>query len=133
MAHRSITIDQLPLFDLPPAEPEEDAEARMIAAGILRHRQVDLADHQRGWVVLDWDTAGGDKKGDLIPAWICCVCGEPEPNEYWLTMNHSCYLIPGCAIHPPEERSDRPWQFRLADPDLIRQAGLTSDKRRDNA
>lgn len=86
-------------------------QAELIAAGIIRHGY-NLEDHQHGLIVLDWDTAGGDKKGDLIPAWICCVCGEPEPNEYWLTINHGCASIPGCDAH--DRTKPRPWRFRLA-------------------
>lgn len=116
--HRRTKAVQLDLFDLPPSTRWDDDEddADLVAAGILRHGQLDTDDHQRGWIVLDWDTAGGQKKGDLIPAWICCACGDPEPNRYWLSL-HSCYLIPGCVARP--RRPDTPWQFRLADPELV--------------
>lgn len=98
------------LFDLAPAGPDlDDEEAEQIALGILRHGR-DLSDHQRGFIVLDWDTAGGGKVGDLIPAWICCVCGGAEPNPYWLVTNHYCATIPGCIDGP----RTGPWVFRLA-------------------
>lgn len=108
---------QLELFDLASAVPDLDDDAELIAAGILRHGQLDTDDHQRGWIVLDWDTAGGRKKGDIIPAWVCCVCGEPEPNRYWLSNNHSCYLVPGCASRP--RNPNTPWRFRFADPEQV--------------
>jgi hypothetical protein len=111
--NRRAAAGQLTLFDLSQPEPDlHDEEDEMIALGILRHRH-DLSDHQRGFIVLDWDTAGGGKKGDLIPAWICCVCGGAEPNQYWLTINHYCATIPGCARHSDRPRKG-PWAFRLA-------------------
>lgn len=114
----SQVADQLPLFALSAVEPDEhDDTAELIALGIIRHGH-DLADHQRGWIVLDWDTAGGRKKGDLIPAWICCVCGGAEPNAYWLAINHSCEIVPGCARPRPWRRTGR-WVFRLADPQEV--------------
>lgn len=107
--------EQLALCDI--AEEDDTdwvGDQELVEAGILRHGH-DLSDHQRGWIILDWDTAGGGKKGDLIPAWICCVCGGPEPNEYWLAIEHSCATIPGCARHTDRPRKG-PWAFRLADP-----------------
>jgi hypothetical protein len=110
--NRAATADQLSLFDFG-TTVRTTAVDEMIEAGIMRHGY-DLADHQRGHIVLDWDTAGGGKKGGLIPAWICCVCGRPEPNAYWLTINHYCGTIPGCAARDP----NKPWPawatFRLA-------------------
>lgn len=107
-------IEQLSLFEPPGVAryATADEEAEYIALGILRHGQ-DLSDHQRGWIELDWDTAGGDKKGDLIPAWICCVCGGAEPNAYWLLINHYCGTVPGCP-GPPEAPRKGPHAFRLA-------------------
>lgn len=46
--------------------------------------------HQRGWVRLPYDTAGGGKVGDIVPAWVCCRCGGVALSEYLLDRGHGC-------------------------------------------
>jgi hypothetical protein len=55
-----------------------------------RHDMWDLADHQYGLCRVPWNTAGGDKAGDLVPAWVCCKCGLAEPSKSWLANHHDC-------------------------------------------
>lgn len=87
------------VLDLGLPEPAWKREERqLLRLGILRHGR-DLTSHQRGWCVLDWDTAGrpepysspgGLRKGDLVPAWVCCQCRVPELSQFSLELNHSC-------------------------------------------
>lgn len=106
-------IEQLALVLDVPLTRFEREEARQLELGIIRHRS-DLSDHQRGQIRLDWDTAAIGQKGDLIPAWVCCVCGDPEPNPYLLQNNHSCgSLVPYCTRR---DRAKAHYRFRLAEP-----------------
>lgn len=49
-----------------------------------------LGQHQVGLIRLPRDTAGGDRAGDLVPAWRCCHCGGVELCRYWLLLDHAC-------------------------------------------
>jgi len=55
-----------------------------------RHEPHDVADHQRGLCRVPWDT-GSWKTGDLVPAWVCCRCGNAEPTQFTLEINHRCH------------------------------------------
>lgn len=74
---------QLDLFgEVEQAEREASKRERTRAAWLARFERAD-------WIA-PWDTAGGMKKGDSKPGWRCPDpgCGEVEPNEYWLLINH---------------------------------------------
>lgn len=62
--------------------------------------------HQRGVVVLPWDTAGGRRAGDVVPAWVCCRCGGVEVSAFGLSINHGCCDggVPACVLLPPRWR-----------------------------
>lgn len=77
----------------------------------------DFADrHQLGHIRLPRDTAGGDKAGDLVPAWRCCACGGIELSRYFLDLSHNCCghtFVPSCQ-NPPNRppspyRMDAHW------------------------
>lgn len=70
-----------------------------------RHSAEFLAVHQLGQIRLPWDTAAGDKAGDLIPAWRCCRCGAIELSWFLLERSHGCEDRPDacsgyCDYHP---------------------------------
>jgi hypothetical protein len=46
--------------------------------------------HQRGWVRLPYNTGGGDKAGDILPAYVCCRCGGVELSAWDLDRGHGC-------------------------------------------
>jgi hypothetical protein len=56
--------------------------------------------HQRGWITLPYDTAGGRKAGTIVPAWLCCRCGGAEVNAFLLDINHGCCsaVVPSCTL-----------------------------------
>lgn len=70
--------------------------------------------HQRGVVRLPWEINPdpGERKGDLVPAWICCGCGGVEIDEWSLEHAHSCCsrLYPRTAKRPhrPDGRCMHP-------------------------
>jgi hypothetical protein len=54
--------------------------------------------HRRGWIVLPYDTAGGDKAGDVVPGWVCCLCGKASTSRYLIDIDHGCCVssLPRC-------------------------------------
>jgi hypothetical protein len=69
--------------------------------------------HQRGQIRMEWDYADGGKVGDLIPAYVCCACGRPEPNQYWLSLRHGC--CDGRVLLPCQDRPRKLYAFRFAE------------------
>ena len=46
--------------------------------------------HRRGWLRMPHDMPGDTPAGQYRPAWVCCGCGQAEPTEYMLSINHGC-------------------------------------------
>ncbi len=72
--------------------------------------------HQRGWVRLPWACAVGApwpdntaRKGDVVPAWVCCGCGGVDVGWHALDLNHGCCTLPsGCwSLQRQAEFADR--------------------------
>lgn len=91
-----------------------DFDARQAAAA-ARKRERDrwAAQFERAAWVAPHDTAGGLRAGESKPGWRCPVCGEVEPNGFWLHLNHGW---------DPGVPGDRPWHgycHRAAPPGAV--------------
>jgi hypothetical protein len=85
---------QLDLFG--EVEAEEAAAVRK-----LEERAAWQARFERADWVAPWDTGSGMKKGESCSGWRCPdpACGEVEPNEYLLSINHG--FDPSVPGHAP--------------------------------
>jgi hypothetical protein len=77
------------------------AEARLRAARLaaeVKFARLALHDDDGNPIlwVAPWDTADGLKAGTSAPGARCWLCGDIEPNEHMLALNH------GLATHYPE-------------------------------
>ena len=70
---------------------EDEAAERAAAERKTAHAEA-RAEWETRFERADWiaphDTADGAQKGDSKPGWRCPACGEVEPNEFLLNINH---------------------------------------------
>lgn len=86
----AVTV-QLDLFGAVAANLEQQADEQA-QRDARNHRFHQLAHHHPdGTPVLwtaPWDTAGGMREGESAPGARCWLCGQVEPNDTLLRINH---------------------------------------------
>ncbi len=69
--------------------------------------------HQRGWIVLPYDTAGLGPAGTYVPAWVCCRCAGATTGRYRHERDHDC-CNPNTVNHPCDRKHRWPgWALAL--------------------
>lgn len=48
--------------------------------------------HRRGWITMPY-ASGMGRAGIVVPAWVCCRCGDAETSAYLLHISHGCCFV----------------------------------------